>query len=164
MRKCNTKNQITYTKNIPVEELVSKVSNKYIEKTYIYGKRPFGVGILLSGMDDEGKPHLYELSPNGNCFEYEAYAIGDKCQSAKTYLEKNIEYFKSSNQERLILHGLNAIKSGYRDEKEEMSSKNIEISLISNERGYKALSQSEVGDLLNKLNTFKIEQGMQIEA
>lgn len=89
------------------------------------------MGILLSGFDSSSKPHIYELSPGGDCVEYVGYAIGAKSQSAKTYLEKYYQHFDSSDINQLIMHGLSAIKSGYRDEKEEMSEKNIEIAVIS---------------------------------
>merc|ERR1719421_767133 len=40
-------------------------------------------------------PHLYETCPSGNYNEYLAVAIGARAQSAKTYLEKHHESFKS---------------------------------------------------------------------
>lgn len=78
MRKLNTKNRIKYGYDISVDFLASKVSSKYRAKTYASGKRPFGVGILLSGYDLKNQPKIYNLTPNGDCIEYEAYAIGAK--------------------------------------------------------------------------------------
>ena len=60
-------------------------------------KRPFGVGILLGGIDSLGT-HLFETSPSGEYFEYYGQAIGARSQSAKTYLEKNFESFKSASE------------------------------------------------------------------
>ena len=48
----------------------------------------------------------------------------------------------------MILHGLAAIKKGYRDEKEEMSKKNIEVSVLDAEGRYKALSEDVIGEHL----------------
>lgn len=78
MRKENTENHIKYGENISVDFLSSKVASKFRGKTYASGKRPFGVGLLLLGFDLEQKPHIYELTPGGECVEYEAYAIGAK--------------------------------------------------------------------------------------
>ena len=60
--------------------------------TQEYGRRPYGVGLLVIGQDKQG-PHLYEFSPSGNSYEYYAISIGARSQSAKTYLEKHYESF-----------------------------------------------------------------------
>ena len=60
--------------------------------TQEYGRRPYGVGLLVIGQDKQG-PHLYEFSPSGNSYEYYAMSIGARSQSAKTYLEKHYESF-----------------------------------------------------------------------
>lgn len=65
-------------------------------KTQRASKRPYGVGLLIAGVDDKG-PHIYETCPSGNFYEYEAYAIGARSQSARTYLEDNFEGFKQSS-------------------------------------------------------------------
>lgn len=78
MRKQNTKSRIKYGFNISVNSLADKVAKKYRGKTYISGRRPFGVGILLAGLDDKKVPRIFELSPSGSCLEYEAWAIGAK--------------------------------------------------------------------------------------
>jgi len=60
--------------------------------TQEYGRRPYGVGFLVIGLDHTG-PHLYEFSPSGTSYEYFAVSIGARSQSAKTYLEKHFESF-----------------------------------------------------------------------
>ena len=60
--------------------------------TQEYGRRPYGVGLLVIGQDKQG-PHLYEFSPSGNSYEYYAMSIGARSQSAKTYPEKHYESF-----------------------------------------------------------------------
>jgi len=153
MRKQNTKSRIKYGFNISVNNLASKVSKKYRAKTYISGRRPFGVGILLAGFDNQKNPRIFELSPSGECSEYEAWAIGAKSQSSKTYMENHQNYLKGSNDENLILHGLSSIKTGYRDEKEDMTEKNIEVSLI-NEHGFRTLSEQEIKNYIQGLENF----------
>eukprot|EP00826_Nyctotherus_ovalis_P045619 TRINITY_DN5067_c0_g1_i6.p3 TRINITY_DN5067_c0_g1~~TRINITY_DN5067_c0_g1_i6.p3 ORF type:complete len:104 (+),score=0.94 TRINITY_DN5067_c0_g1_i6:80-391(+) len=39
------------------------------KKTMKAGERPFGVGLLIVGCDDQG-PHLYLTSPNAEYYEY----------------------------------------------------------------------------------------------
>ena len=90
--------------------MVNKISKKSQAKTCHPSKRPYGVGMLLAGVDEAGT-HLFETCPSANFYEYTAMAIGAKCQSAKTYLEKNFENFHSIDRNDLILHGLKALKA-----------------------------------------------------
>lgn len=79
-------------------------------KTQKSNKRPYGVGLLVAGKDKTGV-HLYETKPDGNYYEYHAMAVGLRCQSAKTYLEKKFERFADASIEELIEHGVRAIKA-----------------------------------------------------
>lgn len=72
-------------------------------------------------------------------------------------MENFQEKLSGSSDNDLILHGLASIKAGYRDEKEEMTEKNVEISLI-NEHGYKTLDQEEIKQYMEELENFKPDQ------
>lgn len=63
---------------MPVESLVGKLSAKYREWTYIAGRRPFGVGLLVVGRDSKNKFRVYEFSPDGKVIEFFAQSIGSK--------------------------------------------------------------------------------------
>jgi 20S proteasome subunit alpha 6 len=54
---------------IPPKQLIGKVARKFQSKTYTYGGRPFGVGLLMASYDGD-KAHLYEITPSGDQFEY----------------------------------------------------------------------------------------------
>ncbi len=93
----------------PISRVVDSLADRAQFNTMDYGKRPYGVGFLIIGVDDTG-PHLYEFSPTANCFEYYAMSIGARSQSAKTYLERKYEEFASASLEDLVLHGLYALR------------------------------------------------------
>ena len=59
-----------------------------------YGHRPFGVGLLIAGVDENGA-HLYRSDPNAEVTECLAMSIGGRSQSARTYLEKHLAKFAS---------------------------------------------------------------------
>ena len=163
MRFANAKNQIKYNDNISVSSLAGKVAKKAHQKTYIYGKRPFGVSILMIGYNKD-KPKVYEVTPAGEQIEYNAFAIGAKSQSSKTYLEKHFGTFEKASTENLILHALNALKAGYRDEPEDMSEKNIEVALLTKKHGFQNLTRENVKAHIEKLANFKPEDQMVIES
>ena len=101
---------------------------------------------------------IFELNPSGDCFEFKSFAIGAKSQSAKTYIEKNVESFSNLGVDELIMHGLRAIKSGYKDEKEEMSGKNIEVYALDREEEMRMVSSEVVETYIDNLNPNKIHE------
>ena len=52
---------------LPVSRLVEDFGNKMQICTQRYGKRPYGVGLLVAGYDDKG-PHIYQTCPSANYF------------------------------------------------------------------------------------------------
>lgn len=101
-----------YTHGAPINpgRLVGQFSDKAQIKTQRFGKRPYGVGCLIAGYDENG-PHIYETAPDANFFEYFAIAIGARCQSAKTYLEKKFEEFSGNSLDELLVHAVKAVKA-----------------------------------------------------
>ena len=94
MRNACLNYSYVYGSKQPTERLISVIGKKSQAKTCHPYKRPFGVGLLVGSVDQAGT-HLFETCPSGNYYEYMAMAIGDKCQSAKTYLERNFEQFSA---------------------------------------------------------------------
>jgi 20S proteasome subunit alpha 6 len=101
--------RLTYDRALPIESLVSLIGDKAQVNTQHYGKRPYGIGLLVAGVDETG-PHLFEFQPSGMTQEMVACAIGARSQMARTYLEKNADQFMDCGREELILHGLKALK------------------------------------------------------
>ena len=95
---------------MPLARMVQQIGDKSQAKTYKVGKRPYGVGLLIAGVDNRG-PHLWETLPDGNYYEYFAQAIGARSQSAKTYLEKNYDKFAGSTSAQLIEHAIKALRA-----------------------------------------------------
>lgn len=77
--------------------------------TQRYGRRPFGVGLLVAGYDDLGT-HLYQTCPSANYYECKCMAIGARSQSARTYLEKHLNEFPTNSVDDLIRHALRALR------------------------------------------------------
>ena len=67
------------------------------------GVRPFGVSLLLAGVDENG-PQLYQIDPSGSYFAWKASAIGKNMSNAKTFLEKRCaaRAFSSSSSHRQV--------------------------------------------------------------
>lgn len=134
--------------------------------TQRYSRRPFGVGLLVAGVDSTG-PHLYETCPSGNVFEYFAYALGDRSQSAKTYLEKHFESFDSSSREDLIKHAVTALSKSISvktiteaSSASPLTVDNCSIALVGLNEDFHELSSSEKEGLLSQINAELVAAGV----
>ena len=58
---------MTFGANKSLNRLLGKVADKSQVKTQRASKRPYGVGLLIAGVDDEG-PHIFETCPSGNYY------------------------------------------------------------------------------------------------
>ncbi|KAI8592453.1 nucleophile aminohydrolase [Geranomyces variabilis] len=117
MRSEAMKSKLMFDRPLPIYRIVAAIGDKAQVNTQRYGRRPYGVGLLVAGYDDAG-PHLFECAPSGNFFDYYAVAIGARSQSAKTYLEKHFESFADASVEELITHGLRALRDTLQQDKE----------------------------------------------
>lgn len=109
MRQLALSSRLVYSRALPISRVVDSLADRAQYNTMDYGKRPYGVGFLIIGVDSTG-PHLYEFTPTANCFEYYAMSIGARSQSAKTYLERKYEEFSDASLDQLVLHGLYALR------------------------------------------------------
>lgn len=116
-----------YESPLPVGRLVVQVADKAQVCTQRSWKRPYGVGLLVGGLDETG-PHLYQNCPSGNYFEYQAFAIGSRSQAAKTYLERKFDTFMDCSRDELIRHALLAVKESLQDE--ELSVTNCSVAVL----------------------------------
>jgi len=127
MRQLALSSRLLYSRPLPLSRLISSLADRAQLNTMQYGKRPYGVGFLVAGVDASGA-HLYEFSPTGNCFEYYAMALGARSQSAKTYLERRAETFDDLSLDELVLQGLYALRDTLQQGKElELDSVSLSI-------------------------------------
>ncbi|KAK7204836.1 nucleophile aminohydrolase [Myxozyma melibiosi] len=77
----------TYKVPISVPTLADRLSG-YVQAYTCYSSvRPFGVSVIVGGVDDSG-PHLYTIEPSGAFWGYMGAATGKGRQAAKSELEK----------------------------------------------------------------------------
>ncbi|GFH17897.1 proteasome endopeptidase complex, partial [Haematococcus lacustris] len=127
MRNECLNHKYVYESPLPVGRLVRQVADKHQVCTQRSWKRPYGVGLLVGGVDAAG-PHLYNTCPSGNYYEYKAVAIGARSQAAKTYLEKHYESFPAASLDELVRHGLKALAGSLSDG--ELTAANTAVSIV----------------------------------
>lgn len=117
MKQQSLGSKMTYGRPIPLDRIVTQIGDRAQTNTQQYGKRPYGVGLLVAGVDEAG-PHLFEFQPSGLTHEMAACAIGARSQMARTYLERNLDKFHDCSRDELINHGLRALKESLSQDKE----------------------------------------------
>lgn len=150
MKQQSLSSKLTYGRAIPVERIVNMIGDRAQTSTQHYGKRPYGVGLLVAGVDDLG-PHLFEFSPSGMTSEMLACAIGARSQMARTYLERHLDEFADCSREELVKHGLLALKESLSQDKE-LTVENTSLAVMG----------VETVDGKKKAQKFKLYDGQEI--
>jgi proteasome alpha subunit len=78
-------NRLRYDEPIGVETLTKDLSDHVQEFTQTGGARPFGVALLVAGIED-GEPRLFEMDPSGTPSEWQATAIGGDGDEIRAFL------------------------------------------------------------------------------
>lgn len=174
MRQECINHKYSFGKDYPVGRLINLVGLKMQVCTQRYDRRPYGVGLLVAGYDDQG-PHIYQTCPSANFYDCKAMgtylvptlyfllafeqsmvillfisflAIGARSQSARTYLEKHLNSFKDCDLYELINHGIKAL-AGTLPSETKLNNKNLSICIVGKDTKFKCLSETETEAYIN---------------
>lgn len=161
MRSESINYSFSYESPLPVGRLVVQLADKAQVCTQRSWKRPYGVGLLVGGLDESGA-HLYYNCPSGNYFEYQAFAIGSRSQAAKTYLERKFETFESSSLDELLKHALFALRETLQGEK--LTSSICTISVVGVDKPFEILDKKTVQELINGFGMAEEEEATPVAA
>jgi len=101
--------KLTYDEPLNVLGAVKEVSDKMQMFTQFGGVRPFGVALLIGGVDEKG-PQLYEVDPSSTFFAWKAHVIGRGSPEALKILRK--EWKENLSKDDAIRLSLKALKAG----------------------------------------------------
>ncbi len=139
-------NRLTYDEPITVKELAKRICDFKQQYTQFGGVRPFGVSLLIAGIDEE--PKLYETDPSGALLEYKATAIGMGRNTVMEFFEK--EYKDGMNFEEGLHLGLVAMGKAIESE---LTPEAIEVGYVKKEdKIYREMSAEEIKGYLDKAN------------
>lgn len=84
--------RFTFEAPLPTSRLVRDVADRAQIGTQRSWKRPWGVGLLVAGVDKNGAK-LYYNCPSGNFYNYKAMAIGSRSQVQCSFPLRAFETF-----------------------------------------------------------------------
>ncbi len=137
-------NEITYDEKIPVKTLVKRICDFKQAYTQYGGVRPFGVVLLIAGVDETG-PQLFATDPSGAFMEYKAGSEGTGRSEAIVYFEKN--YRENMTLEEAIEMGIKAIHKGSEGK---LNPDAIEITIVDTTEKFRRLSLDESKEHVHK--------------
>jgi 20S proteasome subunit alpha 2 len=136
----------TYGEVQPVSQLVKQIAGVMQEYTQRGGVRPFGISLLVGGVDGDGTPRLYQVDPSGAYFSWKATAIGKNYVNAKNFLEKR--FTEDMELEDAIHTALLTLREGFEGE---MNCDNIEVGVVRNGK-FSVLTPEQIQDYLDEAN------------
>jgi len=161
MKQQSLASRLTYARPILLSEITSRIGDRAQTNTQQYGRRPYGVGLLIAGVDAMG-PRLFEFQPSGVTQEMVACGIGARSQMARTYLERNLESFEGASKEELIAHALRALKDSLSQDKE-LTVENTSIGVGGIDETFKLYEGQDIASWLELASESKPEGGEQME-
>ncbi len=139
-------NEMYYDQSIHVETLVKEVSSIKQAHTQYGGTRPFGVSLIIGGVDDTGF-RLFETEPSGALAEYKAIAIGQKKKEAMKVFETKFK--EGLTLEEGIALMLEALEQGL-EEKEKLDLNRLDFAYIDRETMFNWIQPEKLKSYLSK--------------
>jgi len=117
-------NRLIYDEPVDVEGVAKNLADMAQQYTQYAGVRPFGVALILAGVDNNGSS-LFLTDPSGTYIGYNAIAIGAGSDQVNEFLEKNYRA-DIDTEEAAIL----AIESIYLVSEDKTGIRHIKMSMI----------------------------------
>ncbi len=137
-------NKIRYDEPISVQELVNILCEYKHMYTQFDGVRPFGVVLLVGGIDSTGK-HLFSTDPSGAYLGYKAVCEGKKSDDAMTQFTKN--YASDISLPQAFDLGFQTLK---KITKQKFNAEMVEAAVIDVKTGYHKLSPDALKKVVEK--------------
>jgi proteasome alpha subunit len=136
-------NRLRYGEAIGVEALTKDITDHIQQYTQIGGARPFGVALIVAGMED-GEPRLFETDPSGTPYEWQALAVGADRGDIREYLEA--EYDEEMDLDAAVGLALEALESV---DENGLEPEGVGLAVVDAE-GYRRLPDEEVEAYLDE--------------
>jgi proteasome alpha subunit len=132
-------NRLIYDESVDIEVLTKRVGDQAQVYTQHAGVRPFGVSMILVGIDESGS-RVFTVDPSGSYRGYHATAVGRKSDEANKLLEE--KYREDISLEEAISLAVEAVKIA---SEEAMTTKNCKVAVVpADTRAFRRLSEDEV--------------------
>ncbi len=141
MRNKTQMHRMVYDETESVEAVAREISEEMQMATQYGGLRPYAISLLIGGVDTEKR--LYEVEPGASFSGYKADAIGSGKRVAEETLAK--EFKDDMSVSDAVALGVGIIK---KINEKKLAPDNVDISVITKEKGYSSFSPKEITNYL----------------
>lgn len=132
-------NRLLYDEPVDIEVLTKRVGDQAQVYTQHAGVRPYGVSMILAGLDTTGS-RVFTVDPSGSYRGYKAVAVGRKSDEGNSLLEE--EFREDLTLDEAIPLAIEAVRIA---SEPDVTSKICKVAVVPKEtRVFKRLSESEV--------------------
>jgi len=139
--------RVTYDTRIDILDIVKEVCSLKQICTQSAGLRPFGVSLLIAGVDNDSEPKLFLTDPTGIFFRYRAAVIGEGEIEIEKILQR--KYRPTMTIEEGMVMCIEALKEILN---QDFSVDRLDIAYItSEEKRYKRVTKDNLKNVLAKV-------------
>lgn len=138
-RMFSQSHKLIYDEQVDVETVAKHLADRCHQYTQYSGVRPFGVALIIAGVDVRGSP-IFVTDPSGTFVSYTAVAIGAGSEEVNSFLEKNYKEDMSLDDAAALAIAAIEIKSEQKN-----GTKHIKMSKITKDK--KVLEKISDADL-----------------
>jgi proteasome alpha subunit len=117
-------NKLIYDEPVDVEGVAKNLADMAQQFTQYAGVRPFGVALILAGVDKNGS-ELFLTDPSGTYIGYDAVAIGAGSDQVTEFLEKSYKSEMAMDEAAAL-----AIESIYLVSEEKTGTRHVKMAMI----------------------------------
>ena len=135
-------NRLLYDEPLDIEVLAGRIGDLVQAYTQHGGVRPFGVSLILAGVDLTGQ-RIFSLDPSGSYKGYKATGVGRRAEDINALLEKEYrENITLDGAVGLAVRTLNSVLEG------KASPETVKVAVIPIGKTFRRLSDEEVAQYL----------------
>jgi len=133
-------NRLIYDEPVDVESIAKRIADMNQQYTQYAGVRPFGVSMIIAGVDENNGAVVFLTDPTGAYSGFQAIAIGQGGDQVNDYLEKNYKEELSLDDAVTL-----AIECVYLVSEDKVGTAHIKVSVVETEtKKMRRLSESEI--------------------
>ncbi|HUI86477.1 MAG TPA: archaeal proteasome endopeptidase complex subunit alpha [Nitrososphaerales archaeon] len=134
-------NRLIYDEPVDVESIAKRIADLNQQYTQYAGVRPFGVSLIIAGVDENNGPVVFLTDPTGAYSGFAAIAIGQNSDQVNDYLEKN--YSKDLSLDSVVTLAIECI---YLVSEDKAGTAHIKVAVIDAEtKKMRRLTEQEIG-------------------
>jgi len=137
-------NRLVYDERIPVKALVEIICDYMHLYTQFDGIRPFGVALLMAGVDETGN-RLFDTDPSGAFLEYKAICEGTESHSAMAHL--NRYYVPNLSLDAAINLGIQTLR---KTTKKKFNVDSLEIAVMDKKEKFYKMPAKKISQFMKK--------------